>query len=134
MSDETTTIRELNTFLKSNKFKFGDYLLFQEYKYDSHIKLWAVSKPILAIYLGAWICDQAIAFHYIQHINENHWFVDVDGYNQPKEVGKVEDHIEWYDYVDILGHWEKRPTWKEIIISYRKQNKSLVSSDKQVKV
>lgn len=37
-------------------------------------------------------------------------------------VEEIEYHAEWTDYIDILGHWEGRPNWKEILEKYRLQN------------
>lgn len=115
--------RKLNTFL-NNRLEFGDYILFQEYKYTD--KEYSVSKPIFAICLGSFIADQTLGFNYVKWINENHTVYItnefVTKYPVCKEVDKIESHIEWHDYIDILGHWKEKPNWKQIIKSYRQQN------------
>lgn len=122
--------RSLNRFIGCKNIEFGDYLLFQEYKQREHDGTqyhYKVSKPILAIYLGLFIADQTIGFNYVIWNNENHTVRITNEYvtNYPvcKEVDSIHQHIEWSDYLDILGHWKNKPRWKEIIKAYRQQNK-----------
>lgn len=37
-------------------------------------------------------------------------------------VEEIEYHVEWDDFIDILGHWENKPNWKQILEKYRLQN------------
>lgn len=132
------TKRKLNTFIKSRNITFGDYLLFQEYtkkEHDGTQYSYAVSKPMLVIYLGMFVCDQTIGFNYVKWINEDHTKritnEHVTNFKVWEQVGNITCHIEWDDYCDILGHWETRPNWKEIIKSYRKMNtETIIQSDK----
>lgn len=120
--------RKLKTFIKHKNMEFGDYILFQEYEYshDTPEAKYLVSKPIMAIYLGIFVADQAVGFNYVRWNNDNHTEFVTNEYvtNAPicKQVGGIENHIEWDDYIDILGYWKKKPKWKQIIKSYRKQN------------
>lgn len=121
-----TPIRKLDTYIAHcPELKFGDFLLFQEY---NHLKYnhntYCVGRPKLVIYLGFFIADQTLGFNYIQWNNElrpikitNRY---VKNYKSFKQVGKVENHIEWDEFIDILGHWERRPTWKELLSAFRK--------------
>lgn len=115
------TKRTLNTFLDIESPKFGDYLLFQEYKPLMKDTM-QVSKPRLAIYLGSFISDQAISFHYVRWVNENLMEKAPNGYPHNRMVNRIESHTHWFDAVDILGVWTSRPGWKEILAAYRKQN------------
>lgn len=106
-----------------NKIEFGDYLLFQEYSDNG-----TVSKPILAIYLGYFVADQTIGFNYVQWNNEHRTVYITNEYVKKypvvKQVKEIQSHIEWGDsYIDILGHWIVKPSWKLIIKAYRKQKK-----------
>jgi hypothetical protein len=130
--------RTLNRFLsETNKLEFGDYILFQEYTHSHHDGeqyYYKVSKPILAIYLGHFVADQTLGFNYVRWNNEQHTVYITNEYvtNKPicKEVQGIENHIEWSDYLDILGHWNQKPKWREIIKCYRQQNlKQIISSD-----
>lgn len=122
---------KLNTFLASTgDWKFGDYLLFQEYEqreHDGYEYHYNISKPILAIYLGCFPADQTLGFNYVRWNNDNHIIHITNKWvkNIPtcKQVRGIESHIEWNDYIDLLAHWDYRPTWKEIIASYRNQNR-----------
>lgn len=122
------TKKVLNTFIKCGNLEFGDYILFQEYSQNSsdNTKTYNVTKPILAIYLGSFVADQTLGFNYVRWNNENHTVYitneHVTHYPTCKEVEKIESHIEWNDFTDILGHWKNKPTWKEIIKVYRTQN------------
>lgn len=91
-----------------NEFKnlaFGDYILFQEYDKNGD-----VSNPIMAIYLGYFTYDQTVGFYYVRWRNENRLIE-----TQPK----IEEHIEWDEHINILGHWSEKPNMKEIMESYR---------------
>ena len=121
--------RELKSFSSLPNIKFGDYLLFQEYERDVYkdgYYHYKVSKPILAIYLGCFIADQTIGFNYVRWNNENRIIYitneNVTNYPTNSQVEKIESHIEWDDIIDILGHWEQKPKWQDIIKSYRQRN------------
>lgn len=128
--------RVLNTYITSGyKLKFGDYILFQ--KYTPKDDQYEVSKPILAIYLNCFVADQTIGFNYIVWNNDNHTIsISIDGvmhkYNQ--EVEQIDNHVEWMEYIDILGYWENRPNWKQIIKAYRKQNTKEVIDNNEFEV
>jgi hypothetical protein len=128
--------RKLNSFGESERQKFGDYLLFQEYKHVPGEEYYKISKPILVIFLGSFIMDMAIGFNYVRWNNDNHSeFITneyVTKYRIMKEVKKIEQYVEWNDSIDILGHWSYKPTWKEIIAAYRKQNTSEKISEEDV--
>ena len=128
-------MRKLETFSNSN-LKFGDYILFQKYDYLHDYNEYKISKPILAIYLGSFIADQTLGFNYVKWNNENHSVYitnkHVTNYRVYKEVEKIESHIEWNDYIDILGHWTYKPDWKEIIQKYRKQNLDLIINENNI--
>ncbi len=118
----------LNNFLKNlSNLSFGEYILFQEYTRDCDINSnYKISKPILAIYLGSFFADQTLGFNYVKWINPNHIVYitneHITRYPTAKEVESIDSHIEWIDYIDILGIWKNKPTWKEIINKYRKLN------------
>jgi len=130
--------RKIKTFLNSDSiFEFGDYILFQIYEqgnYDGKHYNYNVSKPIMAIYLGCFVADQTIGFNFIRWNNDKHtvYITNEHVINHPtcKEVEKIESHIEWDDYIDILGSWKNKPNWKQIIAEYRKQNtKDIINSN-----
>jgi len=131
--------RIIKNFLSSDvNPKFGDYILFQEYVQGNRVNneyTAIVSKPKLVIYLGVFVADQTLGFNYIEWINDNH-FVKIEGtnYKEIKEVGEIQSHIEWGDYIDILGHWSSRPNWKEILSAYRNQNTDEIISASQFKL
>ena len=128
-------MRKLEKFSNSN-LKFGDYILFQKYDYLHDYNEYKISKPILAIYLGSFIADQTLGFNYVKWNNDNHSVYitnkHVTNYRVCKEVEKIESHIEWNDYIDILGHWIYKPKWKEIIQAYRKQNLDLITKENNI--
>jgi len=124
--------RRLNTLCDNADLKVGDFILFQEYRQGSYIYTedksngnyqYDVSKPILAIYLGFYVVDQAGAFNYVKWLNNNREKVTSDtGHKYMKEIDDMEHHIEWDDFVDILGRWTHRPSQKEILAAYRNYN------------
>lgn len=122
---------KLNTFIKSSKdWSFGDIILFQEYeRAESDYK---VSKPILAVYLGYFVADQTIGFNYAKWVNPNHtvYISNEHVKNYPAcPQAEIKEHVEWSDYINVLGHWKSKPNWKEILKAYRTQNtKELVTS------
>lgn len=125
--------RTINPFGENIDLKIGDFILFQEYKSeykDGHYQ-YNISKPIYAIYLGFYILDMALAFNYVKWINNNREMVTNEkGYSSIKEITEIQYHIEWDDFVDIIGHWNHRPTKQELLTAYRKYNtKSIILSD-----
>ncbi len=145
MSDTQNTLakgnqepRTLNTFLNADiQLDFGDYLLFQEYRHGKQND-YNVSKPILCIYLGYFVADQTLGFNYVKWNNHNHRIYitneHVTNYRACKEVDKINCHIEWSDFIDILGHWKQKPNWKQIIADYRKQNIDTVVNKTQIQL
>jgi hypothetical protein len=131
--------RKLKKFCDESNLEFGDYILFQEYTQDKHDGTqyhYKVSKPILAIYLGYFVADQAIGFNYVQWNNERHTVYvtneHVKRYPTCKEVSGIEQHIEWSDYIDILGHWKNKPNWKQIISARRSENSNMNISSNEI--
>tara|TARA_R110000772_G_scaffold43995_1_gene101236 strand:- start:42860 stop:43258 length:399 start_codon:yes stop_codon:yes gene_type:complete len=126
--------KKIKTLLNSDglKLQFGDYILFQEYTSDKDN--FNISKPILAIYLGNFIADQTLGFNYVRWNNDNHIVYitneHVTKLPMVKEVEKIESHVEWNDFIDILGVWDNRPGWKQILQKYRNQN-TLISMIKE---
>lgn len=121
------TKRKINTSLLGTEF--GDYILFQEYKEGEGKdgkNNFNISKPRLVIYLGCFVADQTLGFNYVRWNNENHTVYVTNEYvtKYPvcKQVKEIEQHIDWNDHIDILGHWKTKPKWREIIKSYREQN------------
>ncbi len=109
--------RKLNTFIKSSKdWKFGDFIIFQEYserEYDYVEKQYnyKISRPITGIFINNFVADQTIGFDFIK------WTRDF-----PKDQASISCHIEWSDYIDVLGHFKYKPTWKEMLKCFRTQN------------
>jgi len=124
--------RKLNSFISHENLRFGDFILFQEYNrtiYDGEQYHYKISRPILAIYLGCFVADQTLGFNYVKWNNDNRLITltsVIDGkefkFKVVKQVEGINYHIEWDDYVDILGSWKNKPSWKEILAAYRKQN------------
>ena len=134
-------MKKLNTFTDNlDKLEFGSYILFQKYhsKYDGGTKSYnyEISKPILAIYLGNFVADQTLGFNYVRWINDKRIVYitneNVTNYPVLKEVEEIENHIEWNDYIDILGIWKNKPTWKQILSEYRKQNDEKIISEDEI--
>lgn len=135
-------MRQLKTYSdNSNKLEFGDYILFQEYtnrKIVGDDYQYKISKPIFGIYLGGFIADQAFGFNYVKWINEKRIVYitneNVTNYPKFKEVKNIDKHIEWYDYIDILGIWKNKPNWKQILSEYRKQNDKTVIQENEFEI
>jgi len=109
-------MKELNTLIKNcGTLRFGDFILLQLYKrqgYDRNIECYRyeIMKPTLALFLGLMPCDQTIGMEYVPWLKND--------FNRSPEL---EQHVEWDDYIDILGHWSDRPTFKELRNAFRKQ-------------
>lgn len=114
---------KINTFLNKCKYlRFGDYILFQEISKhrregDNHYA--TISKPILAIYLNSDGFDQTAGFYFVKWINECRTLTSEAGYKYIPEP-EIKLHVEWDDYINILGWWHHKPNWKEIIKAYRR--------------
>lgn len=117
-------MRKINIFSDTmNKLKVGDIILFQEYK-SGKGSTFDVSKPIYAIYLGMDVYDMACVMKYIAVPKE---------FNTSQEILQQE-HIEWSNFIDILGYWKGQPKLKNLLKAYRKYYKSNIIDSNQVKV
>jgi hypothetical protein len=101
-------MKKINTLINSEHTpRFGNFILFQEYvpnEIDNNIS-YEVTRPILAVVLDIFTASQTIGFHYIRYIPD----FSKSMFNTPK----VESHIEWNEYIDILGLWTHKPSFKE---------------------
>jgi len=125
----------LNTFISCSKnWKFGDIILFQEYKqqsYDNENKRYdyKVGKPKLVSYLKSEVCDQTIGFDYIEYKGDFFWEKSEKKRDMYPENTKG-IHVEWDDYINILGYWKSMPTFRELLSVYRKyETKKMVNED-----
>jgi hypothetical protein len=112
---------KLNKFTKNlESLSFGNYILFQEIiQSDESNKICIVSNPILAIYLGWFPADQTVGFNYIKWNNDKRLIRTVDNNYEIKEVDSIYCHIEWTNYIHMLGIWNNKPNYKEILLAYR---------------
>jgi len=125
-------MKRLNTLSENADLKVGDFILFQEYTQGSYLYnegkkcskyQYNISKPILAIYLGFFMVDMAGAFNYVKWINnQREMETNENGYSYIKEISEIKHHIEWNDFIDILGRWNHRPNQKELLTAYRNYN------------
>lgn len=127
--------RKLNQLIY-NKLEFGDYFLYQKYihEFDKETNKYKykVSKPIMAMFLQWWPCDQTLDAEYLVWLNGNKcgWKETAEGVRWMQEPAKIETFAEWMDYGDLLGLWKHKPSWKEILPAYRNMNhKDLMLSD-----
>ena len=109
------------------ELKFGDFILFQNYNNvgieNGQIK-YEVDKPAFGIYIEEISTKGSIGFEFIRWRNNNR--------NNEIREKFVESYIEWEDFVDILGHWNHRPSWKEMLKAYRKQNTEKITFSGQI--
>ena len=129
---ETLELRpkhKIKTVIDSlGELKFGTYFLFQQYAqagYADGQYSYEVSRPILGVYVAALPCDQTVEIIYLPWFNEARTYRG-DAWKYPETAS----HIEWSDYADVLGIWQHKPTWREILAAYRKQRPAeVVKSD-----
>lgn len=117
---------KLKRFILTRNLNFGDFILFQEYKqgkYENGKYNYIISKPILAVFVNTFPADQTIGFNYVKWENDNR-VIDYEP--------EVKYHIEWDDYIDLLGQWHTRPTWKEILKAYRTQNSQEIINSNEI--
>lgn len=105
-------MRKLKTLLAHTPlFKIGDFILLQEYIYDFENKRFNVGEPVLVMFVRHFVADQTIGFDAIK------WTKDFSNH----EIEQF-SFIEWHDYIDILGHWPKRPTFRELKAAFMTRN------------
>ena len=100
---------------KNPNLKFGDWFLFQ------HIKGETISRPILAIFVGFNIWDQALVIQFIEspraYRNFHHYISNPDiNYEMclAERVVETEQIQFWTDDIKIIGYWKHKPNFKEI--------------------
>jgi len=115
-------MRLLNDLISTNNLKFGEFILFQHYKQNGYNGIcyeYSISKPILAIHLRTSIADMALFIDYVEYIKD-----DFHNFHKIKTI------FEWDDAIDILGHWDYMPKYKELLSTYRNKNNNTTSSNK----
>lgn len=135
-------MKKLNTFTENlDKLEFGSYILFQEYvqkEYNGTCYDYKINKPTLGIYLGCFVADMALGFNYVKWNNDKKFIKITNEYvtncSVISEVEQIDNHIEWNNYIDILGIWKNKPDWKQILSEYRKQNEKIDISEDEFEV
>lgn len=99
--------------------KFGDWFLFQEIIDNKKI-----SRPILAIFTGLSIWDQAVVVNFVESkrawMNFHRLYTDSSkNYTEYFiEHDPVIDFVQcWTSDIHLLGHWESRPDLSDLRIA-----------------
>lgn len=100
-------------------WEFGDYIFFQHIKVEN--KAQVISRPILAIFTGFKIWDQALVINFVQKTRAwmySHEVVTNPDINYTMTIAYLDDEVEsiqfWTDNIKILGYWKNRPTFSEL--------------------
>jgi len=102
-------MKKINSLIYGDhKPECGNFILFQEY--DPTYKVdkkdaYKVNRPILAVVLDTFVVDQTVGFNYVKYVP--------DFSERPSNTPVVDCHIEWSAYIDILGLWAQKPSFKE---------------------
>lgn len=102
------------------KWKFGDWILIQHIQHSTNNEM-VISRPILAIFTGYTIWDQAWVINFVQQKRawmnshqvktnpelEYYWFVSGLDY-------EVETIQFWTDNMHVIAHWKHKPTISEL--------------------
>lgn len=102
-------IKKINTLIEGEHIpRCGNFILFQEYNPTYKVdrkNAYKVSRPILAVVLDTFVADQTVGFNYVKYVP--------DFSERPSNTPVVDCHIEWSTYIDILGLWTQKPSFKE---------------------
>ena len=115
-------MKNIDTLLSHTPvFKIGDFILLQEYIYDFDNKAFNISSPILVIFIRHFVADQTLGIDAIK------WTKDFT-YDTIEQYS----FIEWHDYIDILGHWSKRPTFRELRQAFTNKNNATLATENDI--
>lgn len=98
--------------------EFGDWLLMRHYRGGDKM----MSSPILGIFCGWSVCDQALVLNLVE--SPRAWMWKAQVLTNPSlgiylsvcaaQDVHVSDFVFWHDDAIILGHWRHRPSFREI--------------------
>lgn len=104
--------------------KFGQYILFKHIKFNGNRR--KISRPILALFLGYNIWDQALVIEFVEDRESymsNHEVITNKEMNYSMTIDSLDIQTEqiqfWTDDIILLGYWNSKPDWKilkEILI------------------
>ena len=101
------------------KLKFGNWVLFQHIIFSN--KKAYISRPILGIFVGYSIWDQAIVFNIIEQRRAWEFFVkilsnkELNIYMYPMEFDpEVQSFETWTSNIKILEYWNSKPTKNQL--------------------
>jgi hypothetical protein len=86
-----------------------------------------ITQPILCKWVSLHAIDQASCYSFIIPWRSFHFFTypnaDALEFSEPWCVNnppKLYPIIEWNDWINVLGEWDKKPNWKELLPAFRK--------------
>lgn len=105
--------------------KMGDWFLFRHVKDGS-----LISRPILGLFVGHTIWDQALVIEYVEQKRAWGWSHEVitnKELNYSMHINQLDqevDHVQfWTDDIKVLGHWKSKPTRAELRAALEKMRK-----------
>lgn len=106
------------------KPKMGEWLLFKHIKIENDTLV--VSRPILGLVVGHTIWDMALVLEYVTEWRAwEHWCQiynpkATEYYSISCENKKVK-HIQfWTDNIIVIGHWQHKPSFRELRAALKK--------------
>jgi hypothetical protein len=104
--------------LEKHRWKFGEWILFQHiHSIENAKSSGKITRPILAIFTGFKIWDQALVINFVEQPRAWIWYHEVItnkeiGYSM--QVGSLDDEVEaiqfWTDNIHVMGHWKSKPS------------------------
>lgn len=106
---------EIDDYLE-NYLEFGQYILFKHIKDGNKI-----SRPILGIFLGYNIWDQALVIEFVEK-RKNYMDIHDVITNKDKNYTMIASSLDiqteqiqfWTDDIILMGFWNYKPNWKEM--------------------
>ena len=104
--------------LQDHNWKFGDWILFQHLHSVSNAESSGkITRPILAIFTGFKIWDQALVINFVEAPRAwtcHHEIITNKEIGYSMHVVSLDDEVEaiqfWTDNINVMGHWESKPS------------------------
>ena len=104
----------------------GQWILFQHIKSIYNSKDFEISRPILALFLGHTIWDQALVIEFVEPrkaYQQRHKYKNNTGEYDLFYLDIQTEQIQfWTDDINVMGIFNSKPNYKEILKAYNNLN------------
>lgn len=109
---------EYEYFSGKHRLNFGNFFLYEKVEGKGSQNL--IFYPKLGLFLNSLPCDQTLELEWVDYRRTCEWNIKVKSVYMSEYASEINRIVLWSDSIFIYDRWDKMPSWKELISSYRK--------------